>query len=159
MDPTLLAVLSIFGGVAVTAAAGLLGAWIQGRREHKKWLRERRFEAYTRSYTLLQNWRALKADTDVMIAESKRVEHSTDPADVATRKRVNAELQGVKDRMAVVFADVTECESEMQLLGPASVQHAINALTMGVVQGVDNDTWSDLAMTYAKTTRKVMSIR
>lgn len=46
MDSTLLAILSIFGGALLTACAGFLGAWIQGRREHRRWIRERRFDAY-----------------------------------------------------------------------------------------------------------------
>lgn len=40
--------LTALGGAAVTAAAGVLGAWVQGRREHKRWVRERRYEAYVR---------------------------------------------------------------------------------------------------------------
>ena len=54
LDPTLLALLSIFGGVAVTVVAGLVGAWIQGRREHRRWLRERRLEAWSGLLTLLR---------------------------------------------------------------------------------------------------------
>lgn len=38
--------MSAFGGVTVTALAGLLGAWIQSRREHARWLHERRYAAY-----------------------------------------------------------------------------------------------------------------
>lgn len=46
LDPTLLALLSIFGGAALTVAAGFVGAWIQGRREHTKWLRDQRYLAH-----------------------------------------------------------------------------------------------------------------
>lgn len=42
IDPTLLALLSIFGGATLTVIAGFFGAWIQSRREHSKWLREQR---------------------------------------------------------------------------------------------------------------------
>lgn len=35
-------------GALLAAAIGLLGAWIQSRREHKRWLRERRYDAYRR---------------------------------------------------------------------------------------------------------------
>ncbi|TFB76748.1 hypothetical protein E3O21_10085 [Cryobacterium flavum] len=34
-------------GALVVALAGLLGAFIQGRREHSKWVREQRYTAYT----------------------------------------------------------------------------------------------------------------
>ncbi|MGF2950724.1 hypothetical protein ACQUSX_15855 [Microbacterium sp. YY-02] len=33
-------------GAALTIAGGLLGAWIQAAREHRKWLREKRLEVY-----------------------------------------------------------------------------------------------------------------
>tara|TARA_B100000378_G_C18036612_1_gene409235 strand:+ start:122 stop:604 length:483 start_codon:yes stop_codon:yes gene_type:complete len=46
MDPLALALLSIFGGAALTAGAGLLGAWIQSRRETAKWWRDERLCAY-----------------------------------------------------------------------------------------------------------------
>lgn len=45
MNPVVLSLLSIFGGVLITAAAGLIGAAIARRGEHHKWLRERRYEA------------------------------------------------------------------------------------------------------------------
>ena len=34
------------GGAAIAVAGGLVGAWIQGRREHKMWLRQKRFDLY-----------------------------------------------------------------------------------------------------------------
>lgn len=47
LDPTLLALLSIFGGVALTIIAGAIGALIQHRREHTKWLRDQRLRVYS----------------------------------------------------------------------------------------------------------------
>ncbi len=46
MDPLALALLSIFGGAALTAGAGFLGAWIQSRRETARWWRDERLSAY-----------------------------------------------------------------------------------------------------------------
>ena len=51
IDPTLLALLPIVG-VLATVVGGFVGAWIQSRREHRKWLRERRFDAYVEILTL-----------------------------------------------------------------------------------------------------------
>lgn len=56
IDPTFLAILGIFGGAALAAIAGLIGAAIQGRREHSKWVRERRFDAYSRFYKLVRRY-------------------------------------------------------------------------------------------------------
>lgn len=41
-----LTLVSAFGGVAFTVVAGLIGALIQGRREHAKWQRDQRLKAY-----------------------------------------------------------------------------------------------------------------
>lgn len=46
MEPVALALLSAFGGVTVTALAGLMGVAIQSRREHARWLRDKRYSAY-----------------------------------------------------------------------------------------------------------------
>ena len=45
VDPFVLLVTAL-GGATVAALIGLLGAWIQNRREHSKWLRERRLARY-----------------------------------------------------------------------------------------------------------------
>lgn len=47
LDPIVLSLLSVFGGVALTVVAGFIGAWIQGRREHSKWQRDQRLKAYS----------------------------------------------------------------------------------------------------------------
>jgi len=39
-------VLSLLVGALGAALIGLLGAWIQSRREHARWIREQRFDAY-----------------------------------------------------------------------------------------------------------------
>lgn len=59
MDPTLLAVLSIFGGAALTAGAGFVGTRVQSRREHDRWLREQRHEVCRDYLHALDNYRAL----------------------------------------------------------------------------------------------------
>ncbi|MFF2487236.1 hypothetical protein ACFVSU_12595 [Microbacterium sp. NPDC058062] len=47
IDPTALALLSIFGGVVLTIIAGGIGALIQHRRENTKWLRDNRLRVYS----------------------------------------------------------------------------------------------------------------
>jgi hypothetical protein len=45
VDPLVLLV-TAFGGAIVAVVGGLIGAWLQGRREHRKWIRERRLVRY-----------------------------------------------------------------------------------------------------------------
>ena len=47
IDPTALALLSIFGGVALTIIAGGIGALFQRAHEKNKWLRDQRLRVYT----------------------------------------------------------------------------------------------------------------
>lgn len=46
VDPLWALLIGAFGAALLTVIGGLIGAWIQAVREHRKWLRERRFEAY-----------------------------------------------------------------------------------------------------------------
>lgn len=52
-------------GVIVTIIGGLVGAIIQGRREHTKWIRDRRLSAYADHLAATDNYlRAAQHDTD-----------------------------------------------------------------------------------------------
>ena len=46
LDPTAQVLLTVFGAAIVTALAGFAGAALQGRREHKRWVRQERLAAY-----------------------------------------------------------------------------------------------------------------
>lgn len=48
----------IVGGL-LALVGGLIGAWVQGRREHSRWVREQRFEAYQRALRFIEHMRAL----------------------------------------------------------------------------------------------------
>lgn len=87
-------------GALGASLLGLLGAWIQSRREHRKWLREQRFEAYrqfmidmsdmsrivSQTPTLL-NAGALKADIETLV---ERFSHSFEAVSLLGPKSVNA---------------------------------------------------------------------
>lgn len=70
IDPTVLALLTIFGSVTVTVLVGLIGAWLQSKREHARWLRERRYEAAVKAYALTKGF-DLNWSKTMKIAESE----------------------------------------------------------------------------------------
>ncbi|WP_166874426.1 hypothetical protein [Salinibacterium sp. ZJ450] len=79
IDPTMLALLSIFGGVIITVLAGFIGAWLQAKRDRTKWIRERRLEAYADHLTVTDELFAtgLIANLDeepeiALVAEARR---------------------------------------------------------------------------------------
>jgi len=126
LDPTLLALLSIFGGVAVTVVAGLVGAWIQGRREHRRWLRDRRLEAWSDLLTLLRLQPLHGEAIDKIVAA---FDHGPPPRLKSTDERlrswgasrVEAIFSKSQDSQDSIVAAVTA----VMLLGPFD---AINAL-------------------------------
>lgn len=46
IDPLFSLLVGALGAGSLTVSGALLGAWLQARREHGRWVRERRFEAY-----------------------------------------------------------------------------------------------------------------
>ena len=69
MVPIILALASALGGVTITALAGLLGAWIQSRREYARWLHEKRYAAYL---GLLQELDLDGADIEMSVDRVRR---------------------------------------------------------------------------------------
>ena len=52
VDPLLSLLIGAFGASVVGLAGALLGAWLQSRREHSRWTRDKRFEAYAALFEL-----------------------------------------------------------------------------------------------------------
>lgn len=52
----LVAVIPVVVGGLIAVAGGLVGAWIAGRREHSRWLREQRYEAYRAFIATADKW-------------------------------------------------------------------------------------------------------
>lgn len=149
IDPTLLAVLSIFGGVAVTAGAGLLGAWIQGRREHTRWLRERRLDAYLRFIPHvheLEAWRGVHdrraLEIEAMVIEKAALDERLATATVSDSRiaivgemtdltRRMTEMEAVQEKSTAQFQDIVDravdAASPAGLLGSSLVRSAAYA--------------------------------
>ncbi len=117
MDPTLLALLSIFGGVSITVLAGFIGAWIQGRREHAKWLREKRYEAYV---TFLAH-----SDKTTDIAEKIAKALKAKQFDTASR---------LVDEMELDSKSRPEAVGAVLILGGSGVQDATKLLVRQIVR-------------------------
>ncbi|GAA2887105.1 hypothetical protein [Microbacterium esteraromaticum] len=122
MDPTALAVLSIFGGAALTALAGFIGAWLQGRREHSRWLREQRYEAFTRAIDLVSNLRGIAQEVAELTSEIKDGLSEPELADATAR------LVDRVERLDVLNDEAAERMAPLVLLGPDAVSDGYVAL-------------------------------
>lgn len=124
LDPTLQILLTVFGAALVTALAGFAGAWLQGRREHARWVRERRYDAYVGAMQIAERWRHLRAKGNKIMTSG-----DLESPDSAKRQRALADLEvNIKDADSLT-ADVIDASAPLELLGPPSIVDAFNALT------------------------------
>lgn len=117
MDPTLLAILSIFGGAALTTVAGFIGAGIQSRREHEKWLREKRLEAFVESRVYFTKARRLVDDYREASAKAKN-------GDALAGKKME-QLVIERNEVAKEYA---RAAAPLAVLGPDEIDEAITKL-------------------------------
>jgi len=152
IDPTFQILLTVFGAALVTALAGFAGAWLQGRREHARWVRERRYDAYVGAMQVAERWRHLRATGNATVA-------TVTSKDASEAERAVA-LGKLGDHIEVaesLRADVSDAAAPLELLGPASVVDAFNAMTDAY--GSDDEEASETASTaFIATMRKTLRI-
>lgn len=145
LDPTVLALLSIFGGAAFTVAAGSIGAWIQSRREHQAWLREQRYLAYLdylkkkdkydREAVRISHVRhvfdsAASGLPPALASEDQFLEAIRDLTDIGEGvDQVRERLRAQQAEFDELYAELYEAIAAFSLLGPRSVIDAARALT------------------------------
>lgn len=98
-------------GVVVTVLAGFIGAGIQSHREHRKWTREKQYEATVRAYTLIKAFQYNRVKM-ARLAKQKGM---------TTR---NPELVALIARDDALFNDVADAMSPLAVLGPTKVGEA-----------------------------------
>lgn len=136
LDPTALAILSIFGGAALTVIAGFIGAWIQSRREHVRWVRERRFDAYTAADAVLTRMEGIE----------RRIAMATDPIE---REALARRLDDISRD------DMPDPISRLNLLGPAAVVAAKEAYQAAK----DDDARATAAKGFVRAMRAALDVR
>ncbi len=111
LDPTAQVLLTIFGGALLTAVAGGIGALIAWNREHHKWIRERRFVAFTDALALLGRVSDL--------ARLSRAATVKGPAASGERAAIAEQATVLRERFAEIAAP-------FKLLGPDTIDAALN---------------------------------
>ena len=119
LDPTAQLLLTIFGAALVTALAGLAGAGLQGRREHKRWVRQERLAAYLDflrfahgMWDLIDDRERVRAKIDVLkpkVVELREKQRNTPPG--APRDALRAEMErydGETDELLATLAEMDE---------------------------------------------------
>lgn len=153
IDPTMLALLSIFGGAALTVGAGFLGAWIQSRREHEKWLREQRYEAFVRALVLIRDARSLARQLTHLLG---RVAEGSPEGEA--RNRLVADLTDVKKRAIESRDRVNAAAAPISILGPSTVEQAMNAFVPSLASG-DEAATQRAELTLVESMRTALSVK
>ena len=125
----------VVGGL-LALGGGLLGAWIQGRREHRRWIREQRFDAFQRALRLIEHKRGLGFEpVDDVIEEfiardmADSPEAERDEMRERMRHRLGEDdLRGEKFRaMRALELERVEVTTLLALVGPSDVAVHLSA--------------------------------
>lgn len=76
MNETTTIILSIFGGAALTGLIGLAVFILTGRREHKRWMYDLRYEKYLEALKVWQQWLRTVESMRTGQADLAKAEHS-----------------------------------------------------------------------------------
>ncbi|MGM7696814.1 hypothetical protein [Microbacterium sp. A84] len=178
LDPTTQILLTVFGAALVTALAGFAGAAVQARRDHRRWVRERRFDAYVdwlkyahEIRDVLENIERLGSEKNqLMVAIKTAVEaRITSDDDLEKAKRteeltahrakaasVSEELVAVNARRKSNLAQLIERGTAFFLLGPKPVAEA--ASHIADVMGTDSVTVSRAVEVMEREMRRALKI-
>jgi len=110
LSPLAQVLLTIFGGATVAALGGLFGAWIQGRRDHAKWVREQRYEAFITAIMLLRQVALLTGKANELAAKGALP---------------NGELDALSKKATDSIAGWPEASAPLALLGPDGVDESL----------------------------------
>ena len=105
LDPTAQVLLTIFGGALVAALGGLLGVSVQARRDHAKWVRERRYEAFVTAIVLLRDVSARQEQANKIRAAGGAARGSGLDQVISRARELEAEWPAASAPLAVLGPD------------------------------------------------------
>lgn len=161
IDPTLLTFLTIFGAVGVTTLAGVALAIWQSIRDHARWVRERRYEGFTRILALAERSERIREEgTELMerAAEVRAAVEAGDDAAGAEAADLKEQLDRNLERADPLLTELTEVAAALEVLGPNHVIKALNALTDTYTKG-DAQATDDAKDAFVIAVRKALRIR
>lgn len=131
MDPTALAfaLIAALGGAALTTVAASIGAIWQSKREHKKWLRERRFDAHKEFVPAM---RSLDLYSATIAAVKRDLDTLNDGTPAVPDANYTARVDRLQTRLDAAVADekpftarALDSMAAVTILGPPSVTNNV----------------------------------
>lgn len=140
IDPTLLALLYIFGGAAVTVVVGLIAARIQRKWTDKTWLRNERLEVYAEMLRvvdlvadLFKETTALTETIDRLQAEAAKA--AVTPENAAEAKSVLAALKASSGKLEPLGDRVNFVNGKVRLIASPEVFLKANQIALAIAAG------------------------
>jgi hypothetical protein len=161
VDPTLLAFLTIFGAAGVTALAGLALALWQSHRDHQRWVREHRYNGFTRALALADRYARHRQGGDEMMARSSVLEAKARKGDItaaAEMKDLADDMSGVVDQLAPVLEELSDVSAALEVLGPNDVLDAFNDFT-DAIPGDDKEARDRAKDKFVAAVRRALRIK
>jgi hypothetical protein len=140
VDPFLSLIVGAFGAALI----GLLGAVIQSRREHKRWIRERRYEAFVQAYALIKSF-----DLNWLKQMKLATEQEVDMDD--------PELQKLFEQADQLYTTVAQTLAPSIILGPDSVTKHVLAMQLAF-ENYEVEGLGETERDFVEAARKVLKI-
>lgn len=131
-SPFLLTTAGALGGILLTFITGLITIGINSRRDHRRWVREKRFEAYVTFDQITAQITNMGKDSE---AKSKRLkeiaEQGVDDENSYEYERLTREMKESIPILNELMSQLTDADTAVKMLGPKSVIEAIETLQDG----------------------------
>ena len=159
-DPTLLAILYIFGAALLTAVAGFALAIWQSKRDHTHWVRERRYDSFTRILALADRYSHHSAEGKALMARSQaycEAAEGQDFSDSEERADLGEAINRNMEAVRSIFLELQDVGATLQILGPDRVLEALNRYT-GMVEGEDAGATEEAKNAFVLAVRRTLKI-
>ncbi|MGY4856857.1 hypothetical protein [Cryobacterium sp. AP23] len=159
-DPTLLAILYIFGAALLTAVAGFALAIWQSNRDHARWVRERRYDSFTRILALAGRYSHHRADGTALMARSQAIRHGVSgqhPSDAEELADLGEAMDRNMEAVKPMFNELQDLEGTLQILGPNRVLEAFNRYT-DTLEGDDAGATDEAKNVFVLAVRRTLKI-
>jgi len=164
IEPTVLVLLSIFGGAALTALAGWYGAWRASIRGHERWLRERRLEAYVGLIALLHKMQTDREAQDGARKKIAEIREESDSNPLMAQAvepllaSLESEVRDINARTALYENHVFDVTAPFAILGPQKAATTVTELMSAMSQS-DGEAFDAAEERLLKEMREALDIK
>lgn len=121
IDPTILSLASSFGAVVLTVIAGFIGAWIQSRREHRVWLRERRYLLFVEVMEWVYMLAAIPEERRKQLVVLRELDFEAAHKALSEQGDFNSEVEALTELVMDIQAQEKKYRAQYTILAPGGM--------------------------------------